>query len=325
MKLRYSVLFFALCICLSSCSLIDKFAPTSSQEQSVYDEVFTEKYDIFSRFYNTDGERADQLFEEIIKALEEDNAEALKEWFSVSTCNAEEDFDESIHALLTFYDGSKVSYRRFGPGSSAAREGSTERKEIEASYDITTTTAVYRMVIKFCTVDTENPDNIGVTSLYITKAENSDMNFAYWGSGEMNIGIHIEQPSLPEQENSAENTLVAQLDEEYEAAINEAISNIEICEINQRFTEEWKKIIEEYYTLLLDTNTEALRVHIKKDKEEWPQYAQTRIDLELEYLQQIYGSGSIVPVIQSNFICELHREKSIELIEMYTKLQANNS
>lgn len=320
MKLHYFGLCIAMCICLSSCDLINSNSHTSSQEQSVYDQIFTEQHNILDRFANTDGERADLLFEELIKALEGNNNEALTQWFSVSVRNKAENFDESIHALLTFYDGSKVSYRRFGPSTRASREGSMERKELEASYDITTTTDVYRIAIKFCTVDTETPDNIGVTSLYITKAENSDMNFTYWGKSEMDIGIHIEQPTLAMKKESIDNTVIEHLDEEYEAAINGAISNIELCEINERYTEEWQKIIEEYYDQLQAMEPDTFAVQIEKDREQWTQYVQTRIDLELQYLQEIYGSGTILPVVLSHFICEIHREKAIELIEMYTNL-----
>lgn len=324
MKLHYFGLCIAMCVCLSSCALINNNSHTSSQEQSVYDEIFTEKNNILNRFANTEGERADLLFEELIKALEANNAEALTPWFSVSTRNIAENFDESVEALISFYDGNIVSYRRFGPGTYAGREGGEEIKEIEASYDITTTSDIYRIAIKFCTIDTKIPDNIGVTSLYITKAENSDLNFAYWGNYEKNVGIRIEQPSLPEQEESDENLLVARLDKEYEATINAAVSNVELCEINGRYTEEWQKIIEEYYALLQVMEPDTFASQIMKDKEEWPQYTQVRIDLELQYLQEVYGSGTILPVVLSQYICEIHREKAIELIEMYTNLKEIN-
>lgn len=148
--------------------------------------------DVFNRNFNTDSEQADYIFEQIINALENKDALALKALFSDSTVASIGNFEEDIHTLVNFYEGEMVFYKRYGPGSHAYKEGTTQAKDIFASFDITTNLTKYRLAIRFCAVDSEKPENIGLYSLYIIKAENSDLAFAYWGNDVWNVGINIE-------------------------------------------------------------------------------------------------------------------------------------
>lgn len=178
-----------LCTILSSCTLPGLTSPTSPTNHL--------EEDIFNRFYDNDGEQADLLFEQIIQSLENHDAQALKDLFSLSTCTAVENIEDDISKLLKYYNGEMVSFKRYGPGSEATKEGTSKRKEIFASYDVTTTEAEYRIAFRFCTVDSDNSDNIGLYSFYIIEAENSDRNFAYWGNDEWIVGINIE-PAIQE-------------------------------------------------------------------------------------------------------------------------------
>lgn len=178
-----------LCTILSSCTLPGLTSPTSPTNYM--------EEDIFNRFYDNDGEQTDLLFEQIIQSLENHDVSNLKNLFSVWACNTADNLDEDINDLLEFYNGEMVSFKRYGPGSHAVKEGNSKRKEIFASYDVTTTEAKYRIAFRFCTVDSDNSDTIGLYSFYIIEAENSDRNFAYWGNDEWIVGINIE-PAIQE-------------------------------------------------------------------------------------------------------------------------------
>ena len=145
-----------------------------------------------NRLYNTDNKQADQLFEQIIETLENSDASLLKELFSPNATISAQNIDEEIKALLDFYDGQMTEYQRYGPASYASKNGSAIVKELIVSYDVTTTIGMYRIAFKFCTHDSLTPANIGLLSIYIIKAEDSDMNFAYWGGDKWNPGITIE-------------------------------------------------------------------------------------------------------------------------------------
>lgn len=192
MRLR----FFLVCVLLvcftTSCSLTTNITPIATSPYDVVESIPGEESDMFNRRYNTNGEQADDVFEQIIDAIEGDDTSALRELFSISTVAAIDNFDEDINALIDFYEGEMISYKRYGPGSHASKEGTSYTKDVFASFDVTTNLAKYRLAIRFCTIDSENSENLGVHSLYIIKAENSDMDFAYWGNDIWNIGINIE-------------------------------------------------------------------------------------------------------------------------------------
>ena len=51
---------------------------------------------------------------------------------------------------------------------------------------------MYRIAIQSFTVDTANPNNVGIWSLYIIKAEDDEDPYsAYRGDGKYTPGIHI--------------------------------------------------------------------------------------------------------------------------------------
>lgn len=148
--------------------------------------------ELFNRFYSTNGEQADALFAQIIAAIESQDSETMKAFFAAYVIDTAEDIENDISSLFDFYEGEMTTYKRSGPGSHTSKEGGEYTKEIFASYDVTTTTGVYRIAINFCTAYSENADRVGLTSMYIIKAEDSDMNFAYWGDDVWDTGIVIE-------------------------------------------------------------------------------------------------------------------------------------
>lgn len=189
MKNSFAYLCILIIIIFSSCALLQ--GCTSTNHQSLESELF-------DRFNNTNGEQADHMFSELIQTIEDKNTSTFKTLFSPCIIETQENFNDNISSLFDFYDGEMISFKRYGPGSNSFKEGNIYSKEIFASYDVITTKGMYRISILFCTVDTQTPGNVGILSLYIIRAENSDTDHAYWGDDSWSPGINIE---------SSENTI----------------------------------------------------------------------------------------------------------------------
>lgn len=157
------------------------------------------EHKLFNRFYNTSATEAEAMLETLLAAIESGEAQTVKNLFSKHVQETAPNLNENISELFEFYKGEMISFVRYGPGSSASKEGQSYQQEIFCSFDVATTTSVYRIAFLFCTVDTEsldNVDNVGLTSVYIIRAEDSDMDKAYWGINNENDiwkpGINIE-------------------------------------------------------------------------------------------------------------------------------------
>lgn len=158
------------------------------------------EFELFNRFYNTNSSQAEAMLEEFLAAVESGQAQAVEKLFAKNVQENAPNLEDKIAALLRFYEGKMISYERYGPGSSASKDGRTYHKEIFCSFDVTTTVDTYRIAFLFCTIDNEYPDNGGLTSVYIIRAEDSNMDMAYWGIDNENDiwkpGINIESPVI---------------------------------------------------------------------------------------------------------------------------------
>ena len=170
------LIFFAGCKASES---VSGTGETSAEPET--EETVDWDRELFNRFYDTNSEQADEVFQTIISAIESQDTDTMKALFSDYALGAADDLDGQITALLEFYEGEMTAFERFGPGTRTSKNDGEYYKVIRASYDVTTTAGYYRMAIKFCTVDTANPENVGLCSVYFIKAEDSDLNFAYWG------------------------------------------------------------------------------------------------------------------------------------------------
>ena len=145
---------------------------------------------LFDRFQNTNGSQIDAVFEEIIKDIMNHDADSLKCMFSQRVVAQSDNIDQKIKKLIDFIDGDFVSYQRYGPGTYTSKDGNTYRKEIEASFDLETTTSFYKISLKICEVDTNNSENVGICSLFIVRSQKTDSS-VFWGNDDTKIGIII--------------------------------------------------------------------------------------------------------------------------------------
>ncbi len=125
-----------------------------------------------------------------------------------------------------------------------------------------------------------------------------------------------------------ETTVTYSLDAEYEKAKQKCKSNAEITSLNEDFAKKWYDLIEAYYNCaltpgeppyddeLLDEWYIKMHENIRIIHENWEIYAQQRLKNEEDRIVTIYMSGSIVPVLLSQFEYELYRSHAIEMYEM---------
>jgi hypothetical protein len=168
------------------------FHSGEKEENATISNVIEWENDMFNRYYNTDSDQADAMFQAIVSAIESQDSVMLKALFSEYAADTAVNLDDQILYLFDFYEGEMVSFCRYGPGSHAIKEGNKYVKEIFSSYDIQTTSGEYRMAVIFYTIDSSNPKNIGLFSIYIIKSEDSNLDYAYWGEDIWDVGINVE-------------------------------------------------------------------------------------------------------------------------------------
>lgn len=134
----------------------------------------------------------DKFLQELTQALEQQDAEKIKSLFSDNIVSEVPELDAQIDQLCGFYTGTVVGTVDRGSSAHMEKKGSYRREVVNASYDLTTTGGEYRIAFQFCSIDTTDPGEVGIHSMYMIKAEASNMEFAYWGGYKWLPGIVIE-------------------------------------------------------------------------------------------------------------------------------------
>lgn len=147
---------------------------------------------MFSGLKKTDAEEADRLLEQLLAVLEDSDEAEMKALFSKNTLDNAEDLEEQIEALADFYEGTVVSWKRWGLTSSEELEGDLRTKAVCVSYDVTTTAENYRVAMKYCAVNTGDSGELGLQSVCFIKARDTDPELAYWGGYIWEPGIVFE-------------------------------------------------------------------------------------------------------------------------------------
>lgn len=128
---------------------------------------------------------------------------------------------------------------------------------------------------------------------------------------------------------------ITALDNEYKERLALTKSNAETSNLNEEFAERWQKMSSEYYDLIFEIADkyegytdaskdldfgEDLKQSLYASQNAWETYAQNRIDEERAALIMKYETGSIVPLLLSQFQYTLYRERTVELYNLYMNL-----
>lgn len=179
------LIFTLMTLCLTSCS----------SEEKIMDKLFTKINSPGSILSANERSLANARFDQILYACKKQDVITMKTFFSNKVIDETGNINDRIAELFNFFEGEVLSYDDWGgPGSDMGiNEDNTNRtwKRLRSTYDVKTDKQRYRFAIEEFILDTANQNNIGISSIYIIKAENSDMQFAYLGDGKWTPGINI--------------------------------------------------------------------------------------------------------------------------------------
>ena len=172
------ILLIAMIFLLTSCSLRGPIAPL---------------------YHENDQSIADNTFAKLVDMIKNHDENELKALFSETTRNEASDFDTQITDFLNYIEGEIVSFHSdMSVGAHIVNEYGTKRKEIEPVFYLETTEQDYYIALIECIRDDFDPNNIGISSLYIISTENWTEPYLYRGDGEWVPGIHIDPGPVPE-------------------------------------------------------------------------------------------------------------------------------
>lgn len=118
----------------------------------------------------------------------------LKAMFSKQALSEADDFDGNIGALFDYVHGNIQSWESTG-GAGGNYEKNADgtgnlKKEIDSTYTFTTNKQQYHVTVYEYTIDTANPNNVGVYSFCIVSDKDyGGSEFTCWGNGKAGINI----------------------------------------------------------------------------------------------------------------------------------------
>ena len=180
MKAIFLVFLIPLTFLFSSCVASDN---AGTQQENWEKEMF-------NRHYYTDDQQVTAIFEEMIQIIETQDHVAMKALFADSVVANVGTLDNDIAALFDIYQGEMVSYKCYGPSTHGSKRGDKYVKNIHGIFDVTTTAGVFTLGFDVCTINTREPENIGILSVYLVSTE--------YKFGWEETGIYIEACLLQE-------------------------------------------------------------------------------------------------------------------------------
>lgn len=188
MRKRFMILGIVVIILLFSGCAADNHVKTNTDN-----DIVTSQWDpdTFREMRNMNLTAVDSFVNTLSAIIEQKDTVSMERLFApnlLTDCLT----DDDIELLYSYVEGSVVSANRVSAHGSESKNEGEINAFIMISIDLETTVATYRIAVKASISDTLDDHNIGICSLYITKAENTDTQFAYWGDHEWLHGIVIE-------------------------------------------------------------------------------------------------------------------------------------
>ena len=146
-------------------------------------------------FIDTDSDAARKDLESLIKCMENDDHDGVKNLFAANRISDMEGFEEDIDELLLYFNGEVTSIKSSGTMTDNDVNGNIRKKWYVVGGDIVTTTDTYFLCSYWCEKDTSDKNNVGIWSIFIfNHNDNPDRDFSFypgeWGDEVMD-GIHI--------------------------------------------------------------------------------------------------------------------------------------
>jgi hypothetical protein len=117
---------------------------------------------------------SNKLFQEIVDALNKKDQQALRNLFSPNALKEADDIDGGIEYLMDLYQGTIISKEGGFDEGSGGNDHGAKTYDVASKYDVTTEVDKYVLFFVDRVIDTENPENIGLTTLEIIKGINEE-------------------------------------------------------------------------------------------------------------------------------------------------------
>ena len=130
--------------------------------------------------YSSDDKNADKRMEQILSAIKDEDKEAMKALFSKQALDETDDFDHGLDYLFEFFQGDVESWERYSLSSSSKIRHGKKSVMIRSRFTVSTDKRDYLFFVLDYTKDTITPDNEGLYTLRVIKAEDKETEFTYW-------------------------------------------------------------------------------------------------------------------------------------------------
>jgi hypothetical protein len=129
---------------------------------------------------SSEDKKADARIEQILAAIKDKDREAMKALFSKQALDENNDFDNGIDYLFSFLQGDVKSWKRDKWSSDESVRNGKKSVMLRSWYTVSTDKNKYMFFVIDFTEDTINPNNAGVYTLRVIKAEDKETQFGYW-------------------------------------------------------------------------------------------------------------------------------------------------
>lgn len=135
--------------------------------------------------FDDSGDQADTRIEQVLNALEIKDSKCLEELFSKQALSEIDNFDEQTRDLFDLFQGTVDSWEQTGFTSTEDIEGHKKMTKGISWYDVTTDENEFVFFMIDCFTDTQNPDNIGLYTLYVVNKDDEDSKLTCWENMEI--------------------------------------------------------------------------------------------------------------------------------------------
>ena len=146
--------------------------------------------------YDPTDQIAVEQLNAILDAVVAQDAAAIKAQFAPNAIAAQPELDDQIEALLDYYAGKP--WEIDSPGcmtmDSSNADGTGGRTSSFQMHGMILTDRFYRFSLRGISVDTKNPDNVGIWALFLLQVD-QPTDYAYCVAGEDDmVGIYVDLP-----------------------------------------------------------------------------------------------------------------------------------
>lgn len=130
-----------------------------------------EKKDRINKWIGSEQDISDQIMKEIISALDERDAEALKAQFSEEALKKAVDLDQQIVDLMNFYQGTMTEFSGDASSDTLTKYGNDMEKSFIGHYTLKTDKATYQVMYDYIVIYKEDRNKEGMRQLELVTQE----------------------------------------------------------------------------------------------------------------------------------------------------------